>query len=84
LAFTVVFIAVLFAYSLSLTLIVLLSIPIYLAITFSVRPTLRARLNEKFNRGAASQQFLVETVVGVHTVKAAAVEPIMQAQWEES
>ena len=40
-------------------------------------------MKEKFNRGAASQQFLVEAVVGVHTIKAAAVEPVMQAQWEE-
>ena len=40
-------------------------------------------MKEKFNRGAASQQFLVETVVGMQTVKSAAVEPIMQAQWEE-
>ena len=30
-----------------------------------------------------SQQFLVESVVGIQTVKASAVEPIMQAQWEE-
>jgi subfamily B ATP-binding cassette protein HlyB/CyaB len=30
-----------------------------------------------------SQQFLVEAVVGIQTVKASAVEPILQAQWEE-
>jgi subfamily B ATP-binding cassette protein HlyB/CyaB len=30
-----------------------------------------------------SQQFLVESVVGIQTVKASAVEPLMQAQWEE-
>ncbi len=81
--FTFVFIAVLFAYSWFLTLIVVLSIPVYLAIAVLIRPALRERMNEKFNRGAASQQFLVEAVVGAHTVKAAAVEPIMQAQWEE-
>jgi ATP-binding cassette, subfamily B, bacterial HlyB/CyaB len=40
-------------------------------------------LKEKFNRGAESQQFLVETVVGIHTIKAAAVEPLVQSQWEE-
>jgi subfamily B ATP-binding cassette protein HlyB/CyaB len=83
LVFALVFIAVLFVYSWSLTLIVVLSIPIYLAIAYFVRPTLRARTNEKFNRGAESQQFLIEAVVGAHTVKAGAVEPIMQAQWEE-
>ena len=81
--FIFVFIAVLFAYSWKLTLIVLASIPLYLAIGFLVRPPLREKVKEKFNRGAASQQFLVETVVGMQTVKSAAVEPLMQVQWEE-
>ncbi|WP_413711656.1 type I secretion system permease/ATPase [Rhizobium sp. Rhizsp82] len=81
--FTFVFIAVLFAYSWSLTLIVIAAIPVYILIGIVVRPPLRDFVKEKFNRGAASQQFLVEAIVGVHTVKAAAVEPVMQSQWEE-
>jgi subfamily B ATP-binding cassette protein HlyB/CyaB len=81
--FAFVFIAVLFVYSWALTLIVIASIPFYLVIATALRPFLRDKLNEKFNRGAESQQFLVETVVGIHTVKAAAVEPLMQVQWEE-
>jgi len=44
LAFTVVFIAVLFAYRVADADRPAVD-PIYLAITFSVRPTLRARLN---------------------------------------
>src|ERR1700689_4406349 len=83
LLFAFVFVGVLFAYSCSLTLIVLAGIPFYVVIGFSVRPPLRELVKEKFNRGAATQQFLVETIVGVNTVKAAAVEPIMRAQWEE-
>ena len=81
--FTFVFIAVLFAYSTSLTLIVLASIPLYILIGFGVRPPLRDLIKEKFNRGAVSQQFLVETIVGINTIKSAAVEPSMRAQWEE-
>lgn len=81
--FTFIFIAVLLAYSWSLTLVVIATIPVYILIGIIVRPPLRELVKEKFNRGAASQQFLVEAVVGVHTVKAAAVEPVMQAQWEE-
>ena len=83
LLFTFVFIAVLFAYSWKLTLIVLATIPLYLAIAALARPLLRQSLNEKFNRGAESQQFLVETIVGMQTIKAAAVEPVMATQWEE-
>jgi subfamily B ATP-binding cassette protein HlyB/CyaB len=78
-----VFIAVLFIYSPILTLIVLLSIPLYLLIAFVIRPPLREKIKERFNAGAASQQFLVEAVIGIQTLKAAAVEPILQAQWEE-
>jgi subfamily B ATP-binding cassette protein HlyB/CyaB len=81
--FTAVFIAVLLAYSWKLSLIVLFSIPLYILIAAVVRPPLRAKIEEKFNRGAESQQMLVEAIVGVQTVKAAAIEPAMQAQWEE-
>ena len=81
--FTLVFIAVLLAYSWKLTLIVVGSIPLYLVIAALVRPILRERIKEKFNRGAESQQMLVEAIVGAQTLKAAAVESAMQMQWEE-
>src|SRR5262249_46468891 len=83
LVFTFVFFIVLAIYSWKLTLIIMASIPVYLAIAALLRTPLRETLKEKFNRGAASKQFLVEAVVGIHTVKSAAVEPVMQVQWEE-
>ncbi|UWU09020.1 type I secretion system permease/ATPase [Sinorhizobium medicae] len=83
LIFTFVFIFVLFSYSKTLAWIVVASIPFYLAIGFLVRPFLKERIDEKFERGAWSQQLLVETVVGVQTLKAAAVEPVVSADWEE-
>jgi ATP-binding cassette, subfamily B, bacterial HlyB/CyaB len=83
LAFAVIFIAVLFVYSQTLALVVCASIPCYVIVAFLVLPVLRVRIEEKFNRGAESQQFLVETVVGVQTLKAAAVEPVLRNQWEE-
>ena len=61
----------------------LFSIPIYIAIALVIRPMLLERTKERFNTGAASQQFLVESVVGIHTLKAAAIEPILRNQWEE-
>jgi ATP-binding cassette, subfamily B, bacterial HlyB/CyaB len=83
LVFTFVFFAVLLVYSWKLTLIIMASVPVYIVIATLLRSPLREVLNEKFNRGAESQQFLVEAVVGIHTVKASAVEPVMQSQWEE-
>ncbi len=83
LVFTVLFFVVLFLYSVPLTLVVLASIPLYVALGVVIRPLLRARVNEKFDRGARSQQFLVESIIGAQTLKAASVEPQMQLQWEE-
>ena len=83
LVFTLVFIGVMLIYSVKLTLVVLISIPVYVLIAALLRPVLREQINERFNRGARSQQFLVESIVGAPTLKAASVEPMMQAQWEE-
>ena len=81
--FTVVFIAVMYLYSPLLTWIVLASIPIYVLISAAATPMFRERLQEKFKRGAENQAFLVESVAGVETLKAMAVEPQMQRRWEE-
>ncbi len=83
LIFTVVFLVVMAWYSLSLTLIVLASFPFYIAASALVTPIFRRRLNEKFNRGAENQAFLVESITGIETLKALAVEPQMQRRWEE-
>jgi ATP-binding cassette, subfamily B, bacterial HlyB/CyaB len=81
--FTFVFLAVLFYYSPLLTWIVLGSFPFYIAISAGATPLFRQRLNEKFQRGAENQAFLVESVTGIETLKAMAVEPQMQRRWEE-
>jgi subfamily B ATP-binding cassette protein HlyB/CyaB len=83
LSFTFVFLAVMYHYSSLLTGIVLGSIPAYMLLSVLVTPVLRARVNEKFSRGAENQAFLVESVHGVETLKAMAVEPQMQNRWED-
>ncbi|MDP2353878.1 MAG: type I secretion system permease/ATPase, partial [Pseudomonadota bacterium] len=80
--FSFVFIAVMLFYSVNLTLVVLASLPLYGLISLLITPLLRARLNEKFNRGAENQAFLVEAVSGVDTLKAMAVEPQMTRHWD--
>ena len=80
--FSIVFIGIMFFYSVPLTLIVLVSLPIYAAISLAVVPVLRARLDVKFARGAENQAMLVETVTGIQTVKASALEPSMAQRWD--
>ena len=81
--FTVVFLGVMFFYSPLLTYVVLATIPLYILLSVIITPIFRSRLNEKFNRGAENQAFLVETVSGIQTVKAMAVEPAMERRWDE-
>lgn len=81
--FTIVFIAVLYYYSPMLTWIVIGSLPFFAALSLFITPMLRHRLDLKFKHGAANQAFLTESVTGIQTVKAQAVEPQMQRQWEE-
>ncbi|MGK0247950.1 MAG: subfamily B ATP-binding cassette protein HlyB/CyaB [Oleispira sp.] len=82
LLFTGVFFAVMYHYSPTLTYIVLASIPVYVLVSVSITPTLRARTEEKFQRGAINQAFLTESVSGVETIKSMAVEPQMKQKWE--
>src|SRR5262249_24906983 len=68
--FTFVFLAVMFYYSPLLTFIVIVSLPFYIALSAGVTPIFRRRLDEKFDRGAENQAFLVESITGVETLKA--------------
>ena len=83
LLFTFVFLAVMYFYSPLLTWIVLASFPFYIAISAAATPLFRRRLDDKFQRGAENQAFLVESVAGAETLKSMAVEPQMQRRWEE-
>jgi subfamily B ATP-binding cassette protein HlyB/CyaB len=82
-AFSVIFIATMLLYSVPLTLIVLVSLPLYLVLSLVLVPVLRARLHEKFARGAENQALLVEAVTGIQTVKAGALEPAIARRWDD-
>jgi len=82
LVFSLVFLAVMAIYSVPLTLIVLASLPLYVVLSLVVAPMLRRRLDVKFARGAESQALLVETVTGIQTVKASALEPGFGRRWD--
>jgi len=81
--FTVIFIAVMMVYSQLLTLVVVATFPFYIGISVGVTPLFRRRIEEKFSRGAENQALLVESVTGIETLKAMAVEPQMQRRWED-
>jgi subfamily B ATP-binding cassette protein HlyB/CyaB len=82
LLFTLVFFAVMLSYSALLTGVVLISLPLYVALSVIITPLLKARLDEKFRRSAENQAFLVESVTGIETLKSMAAEPLTQRKWE--
>ncbi|MDD5278812.1 peptidase domain-containing ABC transporter [Acidithiobacillus sp.] len=79
-----IFIIVLLFYSGLLTLVVLATIPFMVGLSLAIFPVLRRLLQEKFDRSAENQSFLVETITGIQTVKALAVESKIYQRWEES
>ncbi|MBH8555790.1 peptidase domain-containing ABC transporter [Nostocaceae cyanobacterium CENA357] len=80
--FSVVYLILMFFYSVSLTWVALAVIPLFVILNLVVTPILRRWLNETFNRGADSQSFLVETVTGIHAIKAHAAERKSRRRWE--
>lgn len=81
LVFIIVYIVVLFCYNKMLTIIVICSIPVYAILSAIVTPLFKKRLDEKFETGANTQSFLVESITGVQTVKSYALEPKFEKKW---
>jgi subfamily B ATP-binding cassette protein HlyB/CyaB len=81
-SFMFVYIIVMFIYSPMLTWVVLGSLPFFAVLSGVITPIFRNRLDEKFNTGAESQSYLVESVTGAQTIKSFALEPELQKNWE--
>ncbi len=80
--FAVVYLVLMFSYSATLTGVALAVLPLFAILTIVTTPILRNWLNETFNRSADSQSFLVETVTGIHSVKAHTAEKVSRDRWE--
>lgn len=80
--FTIVFLVVMWIYSAKLFVIAVLAMPAYIAVAVFITSPLRSRIEEKFERAAANNALLVESIGGIQTVKAGAVEPQWQERWE--
>ena len=81
--FSVIYIAVMFIYSVKLTIVSLATIPLFMALTFFVSPIVRKQLRAKAERNAETQSFLVEALSGIQTVKAQNMELKTRWKWQE-
>jgi ATP-binding cassette subfamily B protein len=80
--FAVVYLVLMFYYSAYLTAWSLAVLPFFIGLTMFSTPILRHWLDMSFNRNADSQSFLVETVTGIHSVKAHTAERASRERWE--
>ena len=80
--FSVVFLGVMLWFSPTLTLLSMAIIPAYIFMNLVVTPAYKKRLEAVWATGAENNAFLVETVTGIQTVKALAVEPQFISRWE--
>lgn len=79
LLFVIIYLAVLFALSPELTLIILAALPIQILIYVGFGPFLRRRLRAQFDTGAAHKAQMVETISGIASIKALSAErPILK------
>ncbi len=80
--FSVVYIAVMIAYSWLLTIIALATLPAFILLTWIVSPIVRGQLRTKAERNAESQSYLVEAMGGIQTIKAQNIELRSRWQWQ--
>ncbi|MDR7047612.1 ATP-binding cassette subfamily B protein [Duganella sp. 3397] len=78
-----VFIPILFSYSFKLTLIVLLFAAMICGVVLAMVPTFQRRLNALYTAEGQRQGMLVETIHGMRTVKALAIEPSQRRTWDQ-
>lgn len=77
------FLPILFTYSVKLAMIVLGFTLVIGAILAALLPTFRRRLNDLYVAEGKRQSLLVETIHGMRTVKALAIEPMQRRTWDQ-
>ena len=79
--FLLIFLAIMFYYSVTLTLFTLAILVVIAIISLAITPLLRERLNQQFLLGARNQAFLTEYVSGMDTVKSLQMEPQLKSRF---
>ncbi len=82
--FAMIYIAVMFIYySWILSAVVLCMIPLFVLLNLIVAPIFKRLINERFLIASENRSFLIETITGIHTVKATSVENHFIRRYEE-
>jgi ATP-binding cassette subfamily B protein len=78
-----IFLPFLFFYSFQLTAVVLVFTLLIAAVILVLIAPFKRRLNALYDAEGDRQAMLVETINGMPTVKAMAIEPLLRGQWEQ-
>ena len=81
LPFLSICLALMFTYSVPLTLLVLGLLALIVGASLVVAPLFQARLNREFLLGARNQGFMTEYIAGMDTVKSLQMEPLLQRRF---
>lgn len=81
--FSVIYIAVMLVYSVTLTVVALAVLPIQVAITVLGAPLFRRQYRQAAEENARTQSHLVEVITGIQTVKAQNVEMVSRWRWQD-
>ncbi len=79
----VIFLPILFTFSFKLALVVLAFTLVIAGIIMALLPTYRIRLDALYRAEGRRQSMLVETIHGMRTVKALAIEPTQKRNWDQ-
>lgn len=81
LPFLLIFLAIMFYYSVTLTMIVLALLSVIVVASALVAPIFQKRLQAQFLLGARNQAFLTEYIGGLETVKSMQMEPQLERRY---
>jgi subfamily B ATP-binding cassette protein HlyB/CyaB len=81
--FSVIYIVVMLLYSWVLTLVSLVTVPLFILLAVVASPLIRQQLRVKAERNAETQSYLVEVMSGIQTVKAQNMELRSRWQWQQ-
>lgn len=81
LPFLLIFAAIMFYYSVTLTLLVLAALGVIVVASLLIAPVFQQRLQAQFQLGARNQAFVTEYVVGLETVKSLQLEPQLNSRY---
>lgn len=78
-----IFMPILFAYSIKLALVTLVFTLLISGMVMAMVPAFKRRLNDLNQAEGERQSMLVETIHGMRTVKALAIEPVQRRLWDQ-